>query len=49
MTREQLEQKLDGLKAQVHWAALHHGDQELVDVLRDESDRLSGMIGRYLS
>jgi hypothetical protein len=49
MTREQLEQKLDGLEAQMQWAALHHGDRELMDVLRDESDRLSGMKGRYLS
>jgi hypothetical protein len=47
MTREQLEQKRDGLEAQMHWAALHHGEQELMDVLRDESERLAGMIGQY--
>jgi hypothetical protein len=27
------------------WAALHRGDEELMDVLRNESGRLSGMIG----
>jgi hypothetical protein len=41
MTRQQLERKRDGLEAQMHWATLHRGDQELMDVLRDESDRLS--------
>jgi hypothetical protein len=45
MTRQQLEQKRDGLEAQIHWAALHRGDEELMDVLRHESGRLSGMIG----
>jgi hypothetical protein len=45
MTRQQLAQKRDGLEAQIHWAALHHGDEELMDVLRNESGRLSGMIG----
>jgi hypothetical protein len=49
MTRQQLEQKRGGLEAQMRWAALHHGDQELMDVLRDESDRLSGMMGQYSS
>jgi hypothetical protein len=46
MTREQLERKRDGVKAQIRWAALHRGDQELIDVLRDESSRLSMMLGR---
>jgi hypothetical protein len=52
MTRKQLEEKRDGLEAQMHWAALHRGDQELMDVLRDESGRLSMMMrsdGRHRS
>jgi hypothetical protein len=40
MTRRQLEQKRDGLEAQMHWAALHDADQELLDLLRIENDRL---------
>jgi hypothetical protein len=40
MTREQLEQKRDGLEAQMRWAALHEADQELLDLLRIENDRL---------
>jgi hypothetical protein len=44
MTRQQLERKRAGLGAQMHWAALHRGDQELMDVLRAESGRLSMMI-----
>jgi hypothetical protein len=43
MTRQQLEQKRAGLEAQMHWAALHRGDQELMDVLHDESGRLLRM------
>jgi hypothetical protein len=43
MTRQQLERKRAGLEAQMHWAALHRGDQELMDVLRDESGRLLSM------
>jgi hypothetical protein len=46
MTREQLEQKRAGLAAQMHWATFHRGDQELMDVLGDENDRLAGMLGR---
>jgi hypothetical protein len=46
MTRKQLEEKREGLVAQMHWAALFGGDQELMDVLRDESGRLSRMLGR---
>jgi hypothetical protein len=43
MTRQQLEQKRAGLEAQMRWAALHRGDQELMDVLRDENGRLFSM------
>jgi hypothetical protein len=34
------------VRMQMQWAAVHRGDQELMDVLRDESGRLSGMIGQ---
>jgi hypothetical protein len=47
MTRQQLELLRDGVEAQMRWAALHRGDQELMDLLRDESTRLSMMIGQY--
>jgi hypothetical protein len=43
MTRKQLEQQSEGVKAQMRWAALHGGDQELLDLLRVEGDRLSAM------
>jgi hypothetical protein len=46
MTRQQLEQLREGVEAQMRWAVLHGGDQELLDLLRVESDRLSGMIGQ---
>jgi hypothetical protein len=46
MTRKQLEQQREGVKAQMRWAALHGGDQELLDLLRFESDRLLAMIGQ---
>jgi hypothetical protein len=44
MTRQRLDRKRQGLEAQLHWAEIHGGDQELMDVLCDESDRLSGML-----
>jgi hypothetical protein len=40
MTRNQLEQQREGVKAQMRWAVLHGGDRELLDLLRFESDRL---------
>jgi hypothetical protein len=46
MTRKQLEQQREGVEAQMRWAVLHGGDQELLDLLRVESDRLSVMIGQ---
>ncbi len=46
MTTKQLQAKRDGLEAQMLWAALHRGDRELMEVLRDESDHLSKMLGR---
>jgi hypothetical protein len=49
MTRKQLEQLRERVKAQTRWAVLHGGDQELLDLLRVESDRLSAMIGQYPS
>jgi hypothetical protein len=46
MTRTQLEQQREGVEAQMHWAILHRGDQELLDLLRVESDRLGLMTGQ---
>jgi hypothetical protein len=40
MTRRQLELLWHGVGKQMCWAAVHGGDQELLDLLRDESDRL---------
>jgi hypothetical protein len=44
MTRQKLEMLRDGVEAQKRWALVHGGDQELVDLLRDETKRLSVMI-----
>jgi Fe-S cluster biogenesis protein NfuA len=46
MNRKQLEQLRECVKAQMRWAVLHGGDQELLDLLRFESDRLLAMIGQ---
>jgi hypothetical protein len=46
MTRTQLERQREGVEAQIRWAVLHGGDQELLDLLRIESDRLCVMIGQ---
>jgi hypothetical protein len=46
MIREQLEQTLDRVQAQMRWAVLHGGDEELLSLLRVERDRLSMMIGQ---
>jgi hypothetical protein len=46
MTRTLLEQQREGVEAQMHWAILHDGDQELLDLLRVESDRLGLMTGQ---
>jgi hypothetical protein len=46
MTRQQLEQLRDCVEEQMRWAVLHGGDQELLDLLRVESDRLSVLIGQ---
>jgi hypothetical protein len=45
MTRQQLEQLRDCVEAQTRRAVLHGGDQELLDLLRVESNRLSVLIG----
>jgi hypothetical protein len=47
MTRQQLEQKLAGVEAQMRWASFHGADQELLDLLRVESERLFVKIGQY--
>jgi hypothetical protein len=44
MTRYQFEQQRERVEAQLRWALLHGGDQELLDLLRVESDRLFAMI-----
>jgi hypothetical protein len=44
MFRKQLERQREGVEAQMRWALLHGGDQELLDVLRIESERLLAMI-----
>jgi hypothetical protein len=44
MTRKQLEQQRECVEAQLRWAVLHGGDQELLELLRVESDRLFVMI-----
>ena len=46
MTRKQVEEQREGVKAQMRWAVLHGGDEELLDLLRVESGRLSAMIGQ---
>ncbi len=46
MTRKQLEQLRESVEEQLRWALLHDGDQELLDLLRIESDRLSTTIGQ---
>jgi len=46
MTREQLEHQRESVEAQLRWAILHDGDEELLDLLRFESDRLSSRLGQ---
>jgi hypothetical protein len=47
MTREQLEQQRQGVEAQMRWAVLHGGDQELLDLLRVEMEHLSVKISQF--
>jgi hypothetical protein len=44
MTRQRLELLWHSVERQIRWAAAHGGDQELLDLLRHESDRLSTTI-----
>jgi hypothetical protein len=46
MTRKELEQLREGVEEQLRWALLHDGDQELLELLRLESDRLFAMMGQ---
>jgi hypothetical protein len=46
MTRKQLEQQSELVGTQMRWALVHGGDQELLDLLRFESDRLFAMIAQ---
>jgi hypothetical protein len=41
MNRRELEQTRDRVEEQLRWAQVHDGDQELLDLLRIESERLS--------
>jgi undecaprenyl pyrophosphate synthase len=47
MTRKLLEQQRECVEAQLRWAVLHGGDQELVDLLRVESGRIFAMRKNY--
>jgi hypothetical protein len=47
VTRQQLERKRDGLDAQTRWAVRHSADQELLDLLRVEKDRLALLMNKY--
>jgi hypothetical protein len=44
MTRTLFERQREGVEVQIRWAILHGGDQELLDLLRIESDRLSAVL-----
>ena len=44
MNRKQLEQQREFVGVQTRWALLYGGDQELLELLRIESDRLSAMV-----
>jgi hypothetical protein len=46
VTLQQLEMLRHGVEAQLRWALVYGGDQELIDLLRDQSDRLSGMMSK---
>jgi hypothetical protein len=40
VTSKQLEKQREAVKAQIRWAMHHGGDEELLNLLRIESDRL---------
>jgi hypothetical protein len=40
VTMRQLELLRHGVEAQLRWALVYGGDRELIDLLRDQSDRL---------
>jgi hypothetical protein len=44
MNKDQLLQLRSSIEAQLSWALQHNGDEELVDILRSESARLSEII-----
>jgi hypothetical protein len=46
MNRKQLVRQRERVEAQMRWAEAHCGDQELLDLLRLESDHLFAMIGQ---
>ncbi len=46
MNEEELLRLRKSVERQLNWAARHNGDEELLDLLRSESQRLSAMIER---
>jgi hypothetical protein len=44
MNEDQLLQLRSSIEGQLRWALQHNGDEELVDILRSESERLSEII-----
>jgi hypothetical protein len=49
MDRRDLEQTRERVEEQLRWALFHDADQELLDLLRIESNRLFGVIEQYPS
>jgi hypothetical protein len=47
MDRRDLEQARERVEKQLRWAVVHDADQELLDLLRMESNRLFGVIEHY--
>ena len=44
MSKERLSELHRGIEAQLRWALAYEGDGELLDLLRSESERLSGQV-----
>jgi hypothetical protein len=48
MEREKLFQLRQSVEAQLSWVLRHNGDEELLDLLRVESEQLSMRLGQNL-
>jgi len=46
MNKEELLRLRKSVEAQLRWALRHNGDEELVNILHSESERISAMIER---